>query len=162
MNFEITFKISEADYVTINRQIRTHFRKKNRWLRLLRYIVLLILAYLLYLPDKADNKTPIWSFLILFFLGIFWLLPFFISRFHRKTYRSTPALNSDISLSFSEEKITRISKTAKSEILWPYYNTIVENKDFLLLINGPNTFTAVPKNKLSEEQKHWVIKRIKL
>ncbi len=63
-----------------------------------------------------------------------------------KLYQKTYAIT------FSDQGIDFVRNNSNSHADWSYYQSVIESKDFFLLLAGKNVFNAIPKKALEQTQ----------
>ena len=160
MQFELTTKLEEKDYIEINQGLKKKREKMPKWLVILLRIFILLsgLTILLIQEDKGDLIVA--SLLIFFALFYEPLINYIRVRTYKKVYQSSVAMQENSTYLFNEESIKKTSSSSNAEIKWSAFNEILEIDKYYLLMTSKLSFVPINKKQINDEQANWIKSKV--
>jgi len=116
---------------------------------------ILLLGFVAFTYD--NNASPGTSLMLCIFLL---LLPVLLVYSSVRTYYSNPALLHEVKYTFDEHSIEAKGITFESKVLWAQFIKTEETKKYLLLFHSKKSAVFLDKNKLTQEQLHFIKSKI--
>jgi hypothetical protein len=159
MNIEKEYVITTDDYINFQQYYSKYFDKKRssyqwiiQWL-----IIFLPLFYIIFSSDYIDDFTVKMIGLIIslcvllyyFFMNIFRKY-IYIKWLKTKYYKKD--VSSKIKIEINENSITEYYNDFEQKIIPKWVDTLLENNDYIYLLNNKNYVIIIPKKYYSNEE----------
>jgi hypothetical protein len=104
-----------------------------------------------FVPELAAWDTS-WIQTTVFGLLAIGMIPLSIMYQSRKNYHQNKGIQEPITYTFQPDKVSIVSRSFKSEMVWSQYLYVKELKDFFLLYQNKQIVNPIPKKYLTNQQ----------
>ena len=148
---KIEYELTESEYLAATRIY--FFKSREVLIRTIVFCLFILLAALI-IGVLTLELFPLWAtFALATLFDIMVIYTMFIEA-PRRYFRGDPKFRDKYELTFSDEGIKVKTHQIDSKLAWSLYTSVVEGRDFYLLIYGQQAamMTTVPKRSFKDKQ----------
>ena len=146
--YEVSYQISEDDYIAAQRL----FRRKSSKLQGLGKLVVMLIGLLAAIVGITEHKW--WLILggLVYAAMPWWWFGLIGQHSVRRTYRQYPAMHEMQTLQLLDDAVLMHSSLGETRLTWAMMPQWCENANFVLLYLQPRLFFIIPKRADAEGQ----------
>ncbi len=165
MEIELSVKISEEDYIKINREINKKTKRPTVvWIFLFLLWAFTSCMLMLALTNILDGTfIDNWVFnayIVVFLLILLFGIPQLRFYNYKKYYRANKNGQQTVNYLIDEEFIQVKTPLIESKSSWDAFSNVVELSQWFLLQINHASFYTLPKNQLNQSQQEWLRDKI--
>lgn len=165
MKIELSVKISEEDFVNINREIYKKSKKTViQWFFIIVFWIFIIsssfLSVLSLLDGSFLNNLTLNIYPIIMVLIFIFVIPQLRVYNYRNFFKKNKSILETLYYNIDDEFINVKIRLSESKSSWDAIVQVQEISDWFLLRTNTVSFLPIPKNQLNQSQQTWLRDKI--